>query len=220
MNEYHKIETVWKRDPATKHKTLLAGEWSRPEFDYLKNAQWWWDEKVDGTNIRIMWDGVDVRFGGKTDRAQIPAHLVEHLMEHFTRDALAAVFGLNGNRESRVCLYGEGYGARIQKGGGNYNPDGASFCLFDVRVGDIWLTRESVRDVAENLPDYADHHKVVPWFGRGSLLEAIEEVQNARTFPSAWGDFEAEGLVLRPLVELADRQGGRIITKVKRKDFA
>lgn len=27
------------------------------EFDYLKDNTWIFTEKVDGTNIRIMWDG-------------------------------------------------------------------------------------------------------------------------------------------------------------------
>ena len=35
MDPYPKIHTVFKRDPATKHKTLLEGEYSLPEFAYL-----------------------------------------------------------------------------------------------------------------------------------------------------------------------------------------
>ena len=37
MKEYHKIQTVFKRDPDTKFKTLLHGEYSLPEFEFLKN---------------------------------------------------------------------------------------------------------------------------------------------------------------------------------------
>jgi hypothetical protein len=36
---------------------------------------------------------------------------------------------------------------------------------------------------------------------------------------SRWGEFEAEGLVARPEVELFDRAGHRIITKIKAKDL-
>ena len=37
---------------------------------------------------------------------------------------------------------------------------------------------------------------------------------------SEWGDFPAEGIVARPATELCTRGGGRIITKIKHKDFA
>ena len=36
MNEYHKIQTVFKRDPETKYKTLLIGEYSVPKKTVLK----------------------------------------------------------------------------------------------------------------------------------------------------------------------------------------
>lgn len=38
-------------------------------------------------------------------------------------------------------------------------------------------------------------------------------------FNSIWGDFIAEGIVARPAVELKTRNGHRIITKIKHKDF-
>lgn len=36
---------------------------------------------------------------------------------------------------------------------------------------------------------------------------------------SQWGDFIAEGIVARPATELLTRNGERIITKIKHKDF-
>ena len=54
MKEYHKIHTVFKRDPANKYRTLLMGEYSHPEFAYLRYNDWVFTEKVDGTNIRII----------------------------------------------------------------------------------------------------------------------------------------------------------------------
>jgi len=112
MNTYHKIQTVFKRDPDNNYKTLLEGQFSRPEFEYLADCVWVFTEKVDGTNIRVMWDGVKVIFGGKTDNAQLHAQLVQHLRDTFTEDLMMEAFGAEGN----VCLYGEGYGAGIQKG--------------------------------------------------------------------------------------------------------
>ena len=59
MREYHKITTVFDRDPENKFKTLIDGQFSKPEFEYLANNEWDFTEKVDGTNIRIIWDGED-----------------------------------------------------------------------------------------------------------------------------------------------------------------
>lgn len=207
MKEYHKIQTVWQRDPETRFKTLIEGAWATPEFEYLRDNLWRFTEKVDGTNIRVMWDGAVVTFGGKTDNAQIPAHLYNALAAMFPAEKMTSAFG-----EDPICLYGEGYGAKIQKGGGNYRPD-QSFVLFDVRAGDWWLRRADVNDVSTKLG--IDE---VPLRGTGTLSDLVEIVRNG--FRSRWGDFFAEGLVARPDVELFGRNGERIITKLKGKDFA
>jgi hypothetical protein len=208
MFEYHKIQSVFKRDEKTNFQTFLMGEYSIPEFEYLKDNQWTFTEKVDGTNIRAIWSGEGWSFGGRTDRAQIPNYLLEALDEVFTPTIGKMKEMFN---ELPVCFYGEGYGPKIQKGGGNYR-DSCSFVLFDIFVNGIWLKREDVDDIArENNIDS------VPILGYGTLNDALTMVQKG--FTSQWGNFTAEGLVLRPTVELLDRRGQRIITKVKHKDF-
>ena len=208
MNEYHKIQTLFKRDMERNGKTLLEGQWTLPEFEFLAGNTWVFTEKVDGTNIRVMIQDGAVSFGGKTDNAQIPAFLVRRLEEYFLPQTAALVesFPEGG------CLYGEGYGARIQKGGGNYRAD-QDFVLFDVKVGDWWLQRAAVQDVAAKFG-----LDVVPVIGCGTLKEMIAMVQYG--FNSTWGPFEAEGVVARPAVELKCRDGKRIITKLKHRDFA
>ena len=211
MSEYCKVQTVYKRDPATKHRTLLEGEYSLPAFEYLRDCEWVFTEKVDGTNIRVMWnggeDGAVVRYGGRTDAAQIPATLVERLLE------LLPVERFMENEIPPMVLYGEGYGAKIQKGGGNYKADGQDFVLFDVRCGDIWLERLNVEDVAGQLAI-----DTVPIVGMGTLERMVSKVRNG--LASQWGPFQAEGIVARPATELMTRRGERIITKIKYKDFA
>lgn len=216
MNEYHKIDTVFKRDPATNHKTLIIGDYSNDAFAYLANNEWVFTEKVDGTNIRIMCPDYreegkqyGITFGGKTDAAQIPAFLAERLQQRFMSDEqrtkLAEMF------PEGACLYGEGYGARIQKGGGNYRPD-QDFVLFDVKIGDWWLERSNVEDIASKLG-----LDVVPIIGEGTLADMVKYTRHG--FQSSWGQFVAEGIVARPRVELKKRNGQRIITKIKHKDF-
>jgi ATP-dependent RNA circularization protein (DNA/RNA ligase family) len=209
MTEYHKIQTVFKRDPATKHKTLLEGEYSLPEFEYLADNKWIFTEKVDGTNIRVYYQGGKITYAGRTDKAEVPPRLLERLNDRLLPqvDRFGEIF-----HDADVCLYGEGYGAKIQKGGSHYRPD-QDFVLFDVKVGDWWLLRPDVEDVANNLGI-----DVVPVVGEGTLLEMVEQAKAG--IPSTWGDFQAEGYVARPAVELKTRSGDRLITKIKCRDFA
>ena len=177
-------------------------------FKYLRHNQWVFTEKVDGTNIRVMFEKESVSFAGKTDRAQLPAPLLTRLNEVFLpmTDRLGEVFN-----DASACLYREGYGARIQKGGGNYRPD-QDFVLFDVKVGPWWLQRADVEDVAGKLG-----LDVVPVIGTGTLDEMVTCVRTG--FNSSWGSFRAEGIVARPATELCTRGGERVITKLKHKDF-
>ncbi len=206
MKEYHKIQTVYLRDPATKHKTLVDGQFAKAEFDYLKNDLWVFTEKVDGTNIRVKWDGEHVTFAGKTDRADTPKSLLDKLATLFYPEIFLA------NELPPLCLYGEGYGAKIQKGGGNYIPHGVSFILFDVNIDEMWLERYNVEDIAEKLMI-----KIVPIIGEGTLLEGIAMVKGG--YESKLRKTPPEGLVMRPKVELFNRRGERVIAKIKAKDF-
>lgn len=221
MTEYHKIQTIFKREMTNKGK-IIVGDYSLPELEYLKDNKWVFTEKVDGTNVRVMWNGESVSFNGKTDNAQMPMPLVVKLQELFEgtakRQLFLEKFGqmdivLNGPAQPvNVCLYGEGYGSKIQKGGGNYIKDGVSFVLFDVKVGEWWLQRDDVVDVAEFFSI-----DVVPVIGEGTLDNAVEVTKAG--FNSTWGDFKAEGIVARPATELRTRSGHRIITKIKTADF-
>lgn len=212
MREYHKIETLYERD-IEGTKQLIEGKFRNPTVEYLRNLHWQWTEKVDGTNVRVFWDGHAVTFGGRTDKAQIPASLVNKLNEYFGGEANAQLFEQTfGERE--VELFGEGYGAKIQKGG-NYIPDAVDFILFDVMVGDNYQPRESVESVAETFG-----LKVVPIVGEGTILEAVDFVKsNPKSAIAANPDYDMEGIVCRPNVELRDRCGNRVIVKIKWHDF-
>lgn len=219
MNEYHKIQTVFHRSPESNYKNLMEGVWALSEFEVLKDLQWSWTEKIDGTNIRIMWDGIKVRFGGKTDDAQIPTFLLKVLQDTFTPEKMTLQFGdasnvLPGHPLPQVCLYGEGYGAKIQKGG-NYMPNRTDFILFDCKVNEWWLQRDSLEVIATNIGI-----GIVPIVGTGTLLEAVEFAKTAYKSTIAENkEYPAEGLVMKPPIELFNRKGERILTKIKLKDF-
>ena len=210
MREYHKIQTMFKRDLKT--NKIMEGVWTLPEFEFLKDNKWIFTEKVDGTNIRVMWDDSFIKFGGKTDNAQTPMDLINHLQNVFKNKEplLREMFVPKPDEVLQICLYGEGYGAGIQKGG-CYKPT-KDFVLFDVKIGDWWLQREDVEEIAQKLS-----LDIVPVVGEGTLQEGIDLVKNG--LKSKWGDFVAEGIVARTKIEFKTRRGDRMITKIKYKDF-
>jgi len=214
---YPKIHTLYKRDEKT--KKIIVGDYSRPEFEILKDVKWDATYKTDGTNISICFDGKTVQFRGKTDRADIPKHLLKKLQEIFTLELLNNVFteeqGTDGNINPRyIEIFGEGYGMKIQKGG-NYIPDGVDFILFDVRIGKWWLDYETCEKIAQSLGT-----KIVPSYGKLTIKQAEEMVIKGFKSPIAHNkDYEAEGLVLRAPLGLLDRSGNRIITKIKHVDY-
>lgn len=208
MREYQKIETLFERDLGGSKK-LIEGKFRNKTVEFLKDNEWDFTEKIDGTNIRVVWDGHKVSFYGRTDKAQIPKHLMERLTSLFSSNEAEEIFEQKfGNNE--VMLFGEGYGVKIQNGG-LYRND-VDFILFDVLVGDIYLERENVEDVAK-----AFGIDVVPIIFSGKLCDAVDYIKTSPN--STIGTAKMEGLVGRPKVEVFDRRGHRVIVKIKVRDF-
>ena len=203
--KYHKIQSVFKRNPATKNKRFLMGQFSCPEFEYLQDLPWVGTEKIDGTNVRLYKDG---RIMGRTDNAQLHSKLLNHL--EGVMEVLQA-----SDLPDDTLLYGEGYGAKIQSGG-HYIPDGQSFALFDASIAGNIQPRESVEDIAAQLSI-----PVAPILGTMTLVEWVEVISSGQQFRGSvlHEGGRNEGVVLRPKVELQTRTGERVITKLKFKDF-
>lgn len=210
MIEYTKIETPFERD-MNGSKKLIEGKFRNETVEYLKDSQWICTEKIDGTNIGIVWDGHKVSYQGRTERAQIPTHLMNKLIELFGGDVNEELFEQKFG-ETPVILFGEGYGVKINNGG-NYRSD-VSFILFDVYLPDqnLWLKRDAIEDIAK-----AFNVDAVPIVMRGTIQEAVQFV---KTKPkSTIGTANMEGLVCKPEVDLLDRMGRRVMVKIKVKDF-
>lgn len=217
---YCKIQTLYKRHTEGPLKNqIMVGEFSRPEFKYLYNSLWDACEKVDGTNVFWYWNGHTLEIHGKTANANIPSHLVKKMEELVTVEMMQEIFPIrydeDGNeKELNVRIYGEGYGVKIQKGG-NYIAKDCGVRVFDVMVNGWWLDREDMLEVASKLSLPTCHY-----FGQMTLAEAEEMVKNGFKSPIAENkDYEAEGLVLKPTVQLFNKQGERIIVKIKTVDY-
>ena len=90
--------------------------------------------------------------------------------------------------------------------------DKVDFILFDVAINGVYQPRDSVKDIANYF-----NIDLVPTILIGTIQEAIDFV---KTKPmSKIGKAKSEGLVGRPLQELNDRRGNRIIVKIKVCDF-
>lgn len=212
MKQYEKIETIFARDTEGT-KLLMPGVFRNPSVHFLASVGWDWTEKIDGTNIRVLWDGHGFVFGGRTDNANLPVSLVLRLNEIFLNNAVEELFEQTfGDKE--VLLFGEGYGAKIQKVGAHYIPDGVDFILFDVLINGNYQDRENVENIARMIGI-----KVVPIVGYGSLYRALEFMKEHPQSRVAAEPLEMEGIVCRPHIEMRDRCGNRIIVKIKWADI-
>ena len=173
MTKYLKIETPFER-ATDGSKKLIESKFRDETVEYLANSEWLFTEKIDGTNIGIVWDGHKVTYQGRTENAQIPAHLANKLVE---------LFGGNSNEE-----------------------------LFEQKFGDQPVILFAVEDIARTF-----NIDVVPIIMSGTIKQAVDYVKTKPA--STIGTAKMEGLVGRPAVELNDRMGRRVITKIKAVDF-
>ncbi len=210
MKEYHKIETLFERDMEGTKK-LIEGKYRHPLVEYIKDCQWIFTEKIDGTNIRVHWDGHKVTFGGRTDNANLPAPLVARLNHMFGGDVNEELFEQKFG-ENSVTFYGEGYGGKIQSGGA-YKQE-QDFILFDVMVGDIWLERQNIEDIAQSF-----NLQVVPICLQGTIDDAVAYVKTKPNSLIAKEEKESEGVVGVPMIRMNDGRGNRLIVKIKVCDF-
>lgn len=214
MTEYQKIPGPFKRDPKTKQ--IVLGDWSSPELELLHSLNDWdFTEKVDGTNVRVFWDGYRVEFRGRTDRAEFSMLQDAALNKTFAGAANETLFEQQFGNQAAL-LYGELYGPGVQSGG-KYRDD-LSFILFDVKIGDWWLQRDALEEIAaalgiDNAPLY---------LSGVSLDTAIDHVVLGLLSDVALDSkpsMYAEGLVGRLGSGLRARNGDRIIVKVKHDDL-
>lgn len=220
MKTYPKINTIFQRDKtiSAKKPPIILNTWSEPEFEFLQNNIWLGYEKLDGQNIRIQYhpERHQMFIKGKEDKAQFFAGVPEALNKIFNADMLSPVFPAK-DRAYEVCLYGEVFGGSVaaeDKPHGEAYSEDILFRLFDVFIDKWWLNRNNIEDIAGKL-----NIGVTPPIFRGTLNEAIELVKHG--FPSVINpNIKSEGMVLFPEVQLYNKKGERIITKLKTEDFA
>jgi hypothetical protein len=215
MESYLKINSVFKRDSyVKKHKgmyPLIFGNYSTPEIEFLKTCQFRFEEKMDGTNIRIIWDGSRIRFKGRKEKSQIPGSLLSFLEDTYypKEKDFQDKFG-----KREICLYSEGCGPGIGKAGKNF-PDYASI-IFDIKIRNWWLQRKEIEEICDDLN--LTSSKIVKI---GTIDDIIDIVKNGFNsgFSNENNTFEAEGVVGKPIAQIFDRRSNLIYVKLKKRDF-
>ena len=204
FDTYMKIANVFKFD--AQYKNIVG---YNDICEALKNIEWVATEKIDGTNIRIYWDGYSIHFGGRTNKSEIPQHLMQYLID--TTADMEVLFEQNFG-EKEVCLYCEGYGYKIQADGEKYVENGkdVGFILFDVNVNGVDLSREQVNKVAAELG-----LKSVPIVCRGKLDEIVDYVKANPKSTLGSHTHEMEGVVLQPSIMLYDSNHNMLKFKCK-----
>ncbi len=224
--EYPKIHSLWKREGwyfdklkamnMTEAQSFIIGDYSQPEFGNIK--LWRVEEKIDGTNIRIIMDKVDkanelkVKFGGRTKDAQIPCHLLDRLQSIFIPEKISAVFPTI-REGTKVTLFGEGFGPKIQKGGEKYSKE-PGFILFDIMVGSWWLKREDITQIADQL--LIPCVPVIGYMPEEYIIDFVKSNPQSE-FNPAYG--RMEGVVCKPEPMMLFRNGEPIMWKLKCKEF-
>ena len=203
--KYPKIDTIWKRDENNNFR-IIEGDYSKFEFMTIK--KWNITEKIDGTNIRVIYKNGFVSFAGRTDNAQIPPHLYESLQRTFTLQIMNELFS-----DTDVVLFGEGYGPKIQKGGGLYRDD-AGFILFDAYVDGWWLLRDSIEDISSKIGI-----DCVPLIGTMNVDEVVTYVQSKPNSLISKKTKMMEGIVARSHPLLLFRNGDPLMWKLKVRDY-
>jgi len=165
-------------------------------------------EKIHGTSAHIRW---------KNERVELFAGGAKHetFAALFDRDLLEERFRELGH--DNVTIYGEAYGGKMQGMSDTYGPE-LKFVAFEVKVGSSWLNVPDAEDVTMKMGLNFVHYERIK-----AALGEIDAQRDADSFQAyrngmGWGK-KREGIVLRPIEEMTDKRGERVLAKHKRDDF-
>ena len=165
-------------------------------------------EKIHGTSAHIIFKDGELTFfsGGEKHDKFVTLFNQESIKQKLTELGF-----------STIIFYGEAYGGKQQGMRETYGPE-LKFIVFDVKIGDAWLDVPKAEHFTKEVGlEFVAYEKVPT---------ELEVLNFHRDMPSRQAkrngileDKKAEGVVLRPLIELTKNNGGRIICKHKRDDF-
>jgi hypothetical protein len=172
----------------------------------------WALEKIHGTSAHIAFRRKDGKgeltffSGGESYDKFVALFDIENLfpkLEAFDQD--------------EIIVYGEAYGGKQQGMRDTYGPE-LKFVAFDVRMAGHWLdvpnAHALVRYLKLEFVDYKRINATLPEIDAERDRPSEQAIRNGITEPK-----KREGVVLRPIGEVDDERGNRIITKHKNAEF-
>jgi hypothetical protein len=166
-------------------------------------------EKIHGTSAHVRWrDGKVSFFSGGVDHASF--------VKLFDEERLCDAF--KKLEQPDIVVYGEAYGGKCQGMSATYGKD-LRFVAFECRVGNHWLNLHRAEYITTEL-----HLDFVPYRVIPATIEALDaeimlDSEQAVKVGMGPGHMR-EGIVVHPPIEVTRNNGGRIIAKHKRADFA
>ena len=197
----------------------------------LKFRQCYCLEKLDGTSAHIAWkrDGspTDENYDKLEPQFNIFSGGASHetFAKLFDKEALTAKYKELWPDMPDVIIFGEAYGGKMQGMKDTYGPN-LKFCVFDVKIGNTWLSVPDAADVANKLGlEFVDCELVDATIEEVNRLRDKPSVQAARNGMNGKDKFGfcppvREGIVIRPPFEVRLNNGERVCAKHKRAEFS
>ncbi len=166
-------------------------------------------EKVHGTSANVSWNGYRLIFFSGGEKHENFIKLFDH--EKLTQQFKEQFDGIS----VRIC--GEAYGGK-QQGMSDFYGKQLQFIAFEVKIGESWLDVPNAEQVATRFGLEFVPYKKVP-----ATLEALDAERDADSeiaIRRGMGTGHMrEGIVIRPMIEVRDNAGARIMAKHKRDEF-
>ncbi len=165
-------------------------------------------EKIHGTSAHIRFkDGEVGLFSGGEKHEKFKALFDEE----FLKEALSA-FGVK-----HIVVNGEAYGGKCQGMSETYGKQ-LKFIVFDVRFNGDWIPVPRAAEVAKFLRlEFVAYRKII---ATQYDIDQARDEDSVQAMRNGMGEGKKrEGIVLRPLEELVDDRGNRLIAKHKRAEF-
>ncbi len=178
-------------------------------------------EKLEGSNFSVAIRPDGQLLVNQRTKTIVPVPDGEHTFWRVARESRIVAFAhalAAKNPGKQVLVYGELFGPAIQ--GNYYKRPRHEVRLFDIRFGHDWLAPAAFgAAVAEFFGDATRIAVPVLFEGRLSEWLAGRSIKDASNGRSVIADVAREGLVIRPLVEQAVRDFGRLILKQRSPEY-
>jgi len=214
FTKYEKFSSPFKKD----EKFLNTKDLSQN----LPKGKWIITEKIDGTNIRVILTKKDEEGNRETHIGS--RKLLLNPEDKSSKQFLDCLEEVNLNKikeyfdkvDSTVVIYGEGYGAGVQKG--RIYSLKKNFRVFDIRIGEAYQDFEYVEKVCVdnqlNIVPMLGDIEEIDYDGCVTLLGSHKE-----TMIKEGDGGQSEGFVYKFEPVLLNKYKERLIFKVKFKDF-